>query len=439
MRLRFTTRRLLVFVTCWCIALGVWRTYIYEPPTHKIPLYEKASGTRSLSTRIGPNTIRIAQLARNRRDGTLVVEDGHGTSLPTVKVTNPKHLADSAPWLDVVQIELEPGPGLLDIVEVRIFDHEAQTILGEVSPNFGWQVLKPNLLQIYGIGKELPVKVDVWLRVQSYDAKDQVTRLEPTKGASCDLPGGTLTLKDISGEYSSVDMIKGRFFGQRMESLDLVTSIFSWQGKQFNSAYQIEAVLKSGERHRPDSIPHLLHFDSGKFNAATFRGGIILEEIDHFELRPFRGRHKFFFEAVQLPPSTGKAFAKPPVATLKIKGQEVSVDIPNFAPLAARLTTHRGDWAFGTDGRGRYVLQNPAGVTALEEDFSLVYQMRGIGRVPWQFRFQDAATGKLLTEFETSPHISSQSSGLSSLVGHTNFRKPLKEIDAVEITLQPAP
>ncbi len=157
MRLRFTTRRLLLFVTCWCIALGLWRTCIYEPPTHKIPLYEKAYGTRRLSKSIGPNTIRIAQVVRS------------------------------------------------------------------------------------------------------------------------------------------------------------------------------------------------------------------------------------------------------------------------------------------TDGRGRYVLQNPAGVAAREEEFTLAYQMRGIGRVPWQFRFQDASTGKLLTEFETSPHTSSRSSGHGSLVGHTNFRKPLKEIDAVEITLQPAP
>ncbi len=439
MRLRFTMRRLLLFVTCWCIAFGLWRTYIYEPPTHKIPLYEKAFGTRRLSKRIGPNTIRIARVARNRRDGSHIVEDGHGTSLPTAKTTNPKQIAQAAPWLDVVQIELEPGPDLLDILEVRIFDHKTRTILGSIDSDFGWQVIQPNLLQIYGIGRELPAKVDVWLRLQSYDAKDVLTRLEPTKGASCDLPDGALTLKDISGEYHSIDMIKGCFYGQRTNSLDLVTSIFSWQGKQFDSVYQIEAVLKSGERHSPDSFPHLLHFDSGKFIAATFRGGIILEEIDHFELRPFGGRHRFFFEAVQLPPSTGKAFAKPPVATLKINGQEVSVDIPDFAPLAARLTTHRGDWASGTDGRGRYVLQKPGEVTAVEEEFTVVYRMRGLGSVPWQFRFQDAVTGKLLTEFETSPHSSSRSSGHGSLVGHTNFRKPLKEIDAVEITLQPAP
>jgi len=437
-RFRFTLRSLLLLMSFWAGMLYVWITYIREPVTHAIPLYERAPSTRRLSIRIGPNTIRIKRIVRNRRDGSLSVETGHGAMLTEGKVANKQPIIQAAPWLDVVQIELEPGPELLDILEVRIFDHKTRTILGDIHPNFGWQVLRPNLLQLYGIGKELPNKLDIWLRLQSYDAKDQVTRLEPTIGASCALPGGVLTLKDIRRGYSQIDLLQGCFVGKKYDELeDLASAILSWQGTQRGVSYQVEAVLDSGEKHRPTL--QLLHPDSRKFEAVIFHGLTTNEKIDHFELRPFGGRHRFFFEGVQLPRSNGKAFVKPPVALLKIEGKEIVTEIPEFAPLTAKLSTHRGDWALGTDGRGRYVMQKPGGVTAVEEEFTLVYHMRGLGDVPWQFRFRDSITGKLNSESEASPHMTARSSGLTSRAGHKSFRTPLKQIEAIEVTLQPVP
>jgi len=168
---------------------------------------------------------------------------------------------------------------------------------------------------------------------------------------------------------------------------------------------------------------------------------IALEEIDHFELRPSGVWHKFFFEAVQLPRSTGKAFTKPPVATLKIKGQEVSVDIPEFAPLNAQLAIYQGDWANGAGGSNTWtwVEQRLGGAVAIGEAFTVVYHMRGLGRVPWQFEFQDSTTGKPLTKSEMSPYGSSRCFGSSSQAGFKLFKKPLEQIESVEITLQPDP
>ena len=437
MRLRFTTRRLLLFVTCWCIALGVWRTYIYEPLTHKIPLYEKAYGTRRLSKRIGPNSIRIARVVRNRRDGALVVEDGYGTSLPAAKVTHPKHLAQAAPWLDVVQMELEPGPDLLDILEVRIFDHETRTLISQLHPRFGWQVIQPNLLQVYGLGKELPAKVDVWLRVQSYDATVQVTCLKPTKGASCTLPRGVLSLQDIRSGSWAYDSQKGGYHLQldNEKVRSEVSTVFSWREIRSGNDYQVVAVSKEGRRIHPD----LLVIPKWMMQPIPVRFRLPLEEIDHFELRPFRDRHRFFFEAVQLPLSTGKAFSKPPVATLKIYGQETKVGIPDFAPLSARFAAYRGNWTLGTSthwmSSSPWVESRAGGAIAVEEEFTLVHHLRAIHSVSWQFRFQDSITGKMKTESE----MSLRNSGTSGQVRYKNFRKPLEAIQAVEITLQPGP
>src|SRR5690606_26989519 len=70
-RPRFSLRLLFGVTTLLAVGIGFWLAYIYEPPTHKIPLYEKAPSTRGTSIRVGPNTIRLRSITRNRYDGTL--------------------------------------------------------------------------------------------------------------------------------------------------------------------------------------------------------------------------------------------------------------------------------------------------------------------------------------------------------------------------------
>ena len=146
---------MLFFVACSAVAVSAWKAFVYEPPTHKIPLYEKALGTRS-SARVGPNEIKIRLVARNDRDSSIYVENGHGKVLAGSPPKNEKTLADAAGWLDIAQIELDPGPDLLDIIQVRIFDHDTRKLISELNPAFGWSEAKPNLIHLYGVGKELP-------------------------------------------------------------------------------------------------------------------------------------------------------------------------------------------------------------------------------------------------------------------------------------------
>src|SRR6478609_2938378 len=75
-RYRYSLAMLLVAITAVAVLLTAWKIWSYEPPTYRIPLYEKADGTRRSWFDVGPNRVRLATIARNDRDGTLHVEDG---------------------------------------------------------------------------------------------------------------------------------------------------------------------------------------------------------------------------------------------------------------------------------------------------------------------------------------------------------------------------
>src|SRR5688572_14110205 len=198
---RFSVRFLFGLTALAAVLLGIWKAFLYEPPTHRIPGYEQAPSTRRLAAEIGPNKITIRSVARNDRDGNISIESGDGKPLPG-PVPGTKLLTSCAKWLDVVQLELHPGPDRFEIIEARVFDHASRTLLSQVDPALGWQVLPPNLLQVYGLGKEVPQLVDVWLRVHSYRPEDRAFVLPPQAGSEVSLPGGTMTLREIQNGFA---------------------------------------------------------------------------------------------------------------------------------------------------------------------------------------------------------------------------------------------
>ncbi|HVT29444.1 MAG TPA: hypothetical protein VHE81_15620, partial [Lacipirellulaceae bacterium] len=127
-RYHYSLATLLLIVTFVAVLLGAWKIWSYEPPTNRIPLYEKAEGTRRGWMNVGPNRVRLAVIARNDRDGTLHVEDGQQHSTSQSQVPDSSTLAIAGPWLDVAEIRLAPGPEQIDIIDARIFDHKSRRL-----------------------------------------------------------------------------------------------------------------------------------------------------------------------------------------------------------------------------------------------------------------------------------------------------------------------
>jgi hypothetical protein len=434
-RARFSLATMMLAITVCAAALAAWRLFIYEPPTHKIAAYEKAPGTRGNSIQVGPNRIGLRLVARNDRDGTILYDEQRSTSA-TLTTAQEKVLSAPAAWLDVVQIELDPGPELVDIIEVRIFDHEKRELLSQVDPAYGWRTIATNTVQLYGIGKRLPEKIDLWFRAHSYNAGDSVAKLAPAVGDRIKALGVDLTLRDIRAGSWSYHSDRG-LLNQQGDGHRCATCVLAWDADPSSSDFQIAAVTKSGERVHPDS-PHFLGFRSGVQSEEVIQFNAPLGELDHFEIRPFGGRERFFFEAVELPKTSSRSFVKPPTALVKVAGGETNAVLTEFAPLDVRIAVHRGKWATGTAASGLWASVTPADeVINQDKAFTVTYQGAGVGNLALKVRFLDAESKKVIQESKLPRGGTGAASGAAVSAGYIDYQTPLERIDAVEVTLGP--
>ena len=61
--------------------------------------------------------------------------------------------------------------------------------------------VQPNVLQLYGLGEELPERIDLWFRAHSYVADDRIVKLAPHRGAKVQFYDTTLTVREIQRGY----------------------------------------------------------------------------------------------------------------------------------------------------------------------------------------------------------------------------------------------
>jgi hypothetical protein len=432
-RARFSLTTLLLLTTAVAGGMAIWRVFVYEPPTHKIPLYERAPATRGRSIEVGPNRVGFRVIARNDRDGSIHY-DQQRTSSAKLRAADESLLAKPAKWLDVVQLELEPA-GQLDIIEVRIFDHENRELLPNLSDRYGWRQLGANAVQLYGLGKPLPAKLDVWFRAHSYFADDPVAELAPSVGAKCKLPGGNFTLRDIRAGSWSYRSGRGLLQLQG-DQHQRVTAQLAWKAYPHAGPFQIAAVTKSGEKVHMNGAPQYVPFRTGRREEERIDFNVPLDQIDYFELRRFGGQHVFFFEAVELPAVSTQPFAPPPKAVVDVSGQEMETVLTEFAPFEITVATHRGLWANGTAANGlwAYVMRADE-VTEQEQAFTFTYDGEGLSAFAPTFRFVEIATKKPLTFPELKERGRGTAHGAAIDAGYLEFQTPLDRIGSIEVTI----
>ena len=106
--LQFSIRSGLLLIAVFAAVIVVYQKYIYQPPTHGIPLYEKARPYARTSASVGPNVVRIKSVVRNDRNGGVQCENGRGSAL-SVAYPHKQTLVDCGSWLDVAQFEIRTG------------------------------------------------------------------------------------------------------------------------------------------------------------------------------------------------------------------------------------------------------------------------------------------------------------------------------------------
>ena len=433
-RFRFSLARLLAAITLVAVLAAAWQAFFYRHPTYYLGLYEQAPSTRSGTIAVGPNRIEIEYLARNDRDGSIRYEDGLGESLPKAKLPNAQRLKDVAPWLDLVEIALSPGDAV-DVIEFRAFDHETRQLLF-ADDGYGWAIKSPNVVQLYGIKQPLPRKLDLWFRAQSYSLPVQQFKLPATVGAECKFPYGTVRVEDLQpGNWSSVG-------AKLLQCIDpdapTTTAVLSWDvSPSMSENYQIAAVSADGRRSHTESF-HYISFRSGVVSAEVVRFDMPIDEVDHFVLQPFGGRHRFFFEGVVLPAISPQPLAPPPVVVVDVNGQEIERRLAGFDPIQVVVFTRRGNSFDGVSGGGSqaWVKSRVGGPIDVDDSFSVAYQMFGFSGRP-TFRFFSDTSNQPMSAAQLRERSTFSAGSSAAAAGGANYGVPLDELKSIEVTLKP--
>jgi hypothetical protein len=248
------------------------------------------------------------------------------------------------------------------------------------------------------------------------------------------LGGETFTIQDIRGGRWSYR--GGTGFVKPAEDADgSISIVLSSQGKDSYTRYQIAAVSRTGETAHTD-MPHFVQ-PGPQINIHPMYFDMSLEELDHFEIRQFGGRHRFFFEAVKLPKVSTQLFASPPKVTVAVDGQEIQSDVSAFGPLEMKLATYRGAEFSGTNSNEqRTKLMRPGRPfgTDAEQELTIAYWVRGFHPDLCRLRYFNAATGAIVSP-DMFSHSQMSGGGTRQGTGYVHFLAPLQRLGAIEVTL----
>ncbi len=220
---------------------------------------------------------------------------------------------------DVVRTKdgaIEASIGLdhgFEIIAFRLFDHSTRKLIHDSrwelntdsdAPKYRVSRLgETDRIRIEELTGQLPETIDLWLRLVE-SRRGKIIRIPAKEGATVPVGTSSIVVTSLfSGSANGKTDATGRM------SWDLATgSNESWQttlslqnqGSVLKDWYHVVAVTMDGRRHAMDHKAfvqfaiHRSHHDYVKLDVA-------LNRIDHFELIPFRDRHKFFFDAVKVP------------------------------------------------------------------------------------------------------------------------------------------
>ena len=323
-----------------------------------------------------------------------------------------------------------PGRSKWTSSEARIFDHRTRALISQSSEAYGWRVSTGTSFRYMAWACPCPNRSTFGSDSTVMQREVAVVKLAPSVGSTCTLDGGTFTVQDIRSGHRSFSSSTG--FGPPTEDNDDALSLLlTDRGDESEARYQIVAVSTNGETVYSD-LPHFLRFHKQSQPWPIFFD-VGLKELDHFELRPFGGRHRFFFDSVVLPKISARAFALPPKVKIAINGQEISQKLSTFAPLEIKIATFRGDEFSGStanESRGSLIHRNP-NQSDDDKEFTVAKWARGLSPQRWNFRYF-AAKNRAVSWGNHSTAFGGTATGGAA---YETFGAPLEQLEEVEVTL----
>ena len=337
-------------------------------------------------------------------------------------------------WLDVANVYLNPDPSRFDVIEVRVFDHQTRRLLTHKDGlGVSYNPSTPSFVQIRGLGQRLPNSVDVWFRASSHARGEPVVRLNGKAGSTARFARGSLSVREVHAGASSYSvktdpLAEPTVYEWHTGPNDIdnaITVVFDRAGDPADGRYQICAVGHDGRKVFPDA-PHFLNFRSrAATEAIVFRIGDT--DLSHFELRPFGGRHTFYFDDVKLPRGGGRPFHDAPSVRLAVDGREVERTLSEYEPIRVTLRLRRGECCEGISSQGFSVPAGP--IQRLDSAFTALLEVDGLAGDVWELTYLDRE-GKRV-KFPAMKGLKANDGG-----GHSAasvFQVPLETIGTVEV------
>ncbi len=117
----------------------------------------------------------------------------------------------------------------------------------------------------------------------------------------------------------------------------------------------------------------------------------------------------------------------------------IATSVPEFQPLDLRLRLVDGNFGSGSSGgsASMSLIPRPDGPIDRGQTCSLILDERGIGSVPFQFRFRQPGNPSWVSALKSTG--GAQSSGSSRILIERDYQVPIDTIDDIEISIAPVP
>ena len=309
------------------------------------PRFDKATGTNSVELTSEGNVYRLGRIARGQSDNTFVSENGKGT--PRTGTGDPLPTLTNGQFMDHAVIDLEsPIADRFEIARVEVLDAQTSIPLASFQNGAGFVVANKNRIHLFSLWEKLPDRVSLVLKVHNYkqtDFRHQVSA-DPEENVEIE-QGNNLFSIDYLGAGTHPSWSSEIGFEGTPKSIDTLSETVFRIGGQDGQRFSVWCVTKMGRRFNLKP--------SGWFSARVSpRPTTItaaLNQIDHFELLPYREPKTIYFQDIRLPARAAKLANKIPNARFDIAGTAQSETCQTFAPLLIQFQSFPGD-AFSSNG-----------------------------------------------------------------------------------------
>lgn len=318
----------------------VWRTWSqprnFSRTAAESNLLRDVMGTDTLQLQTGGNTYQVGGIARYEADGRFSLENGKGERIAKLPTALPS--ISNAAFMDHAIIELsEPTASQYEIEEINVLDSQTKIPLRTFQDGAGFTWSNEKKYHLFSLWDKLPATVDLILKVYNYPEGSFRYEIPAQTGATISHQGLTLKITHlIAGNHTGWSSRDG-FYGEP-QSTGHTSEVMFDITENSQLKFSLWVVTKAG---RNRNLKEGGWFSAG-MGGSPIRIMLPLDEIDHFEIRPYVTTESIYFEKLQLPARTSALAQTLPVIDFAIDGEARQFTSDLFSPLRVHFKSQPG-------------------------------------------------------------------------------------------------